>query len=440
MDIEKKTNELTEVLQKARAISAKCETENRDFSGEERTQVANLLETAKGLKAEIKEAKGDQAMRQQIDAIGEGIEFINHANGNGSKSFGGQYLPRTGDGATIGEQFVNSAEWKSFMNQFGNGRIPDKAALNAIPVGFKSLLRASGAKDLLTGSGATSGGAFIVPDNTGIYESLGRYPTTMRQLVANRTTGSDTVEFVQQLTQVTQAAPVPESNVTNYTGATGEVSGQKPEGSMTFQRVSEPVKTVAVWIPATRRALSDAAQLRGLIDQELNEDLNEELEDQLLNGDGSGENFTGLYNTSGTLVQPYTTDIFTTTRKAITNLAINGKQRPSAWVIHPTDWETIELQKDGNNRYYYGGPLVRGSKQLWGVPVVESYFCQQGLPLLGNFSKAVLWDREEANLTVSDSHSDFFIRNMVAVLAEMRAAFGVIRPSAFVEVDIIAGT
>ena len=39
---------------------------------------------------------------------------------------------------------------------------------------------------------------------------------------------------------------------------------------------------------------------------------------------------------------------------------------------------------------------------------------------------------------LSDSHEDYFVRNLVAVLAEMRAAFGVIRPKAFVSIDLTA--
>src|SRR5690606_30845837 len=164
-------------------------------------------------------------------------------------------------------------------------------------------------KDLVTGSSSTSAGAFVIPDQTGIYEPLGRYPLTLRDLISERTTGSDTVEFVRQVTQVTQAAPVPEANVTDYDGDPGQVSGEKPEGSMTFQRVQEVVKTIAVWIPATKRALSDAGQIRGLIDQELRADVLEEAENQMLNGDGSGENLTGLNHTSNVLGQAFTTDI-----------------------------------------------------------------------------------------------------------------------------------
>lgn len=410
-------------LSAARDIAAKAEGENRDFTAEERETVAKCLKDANELKGQLKQAKSDADMVDQIGRLGEGIEF----DENGSKRRGP--TPAAAEG-TIGERFVKSAEWQAFMKRFPGGRIPEATrGLSASPVGFKTLL---------TGDSSSSVGAFVVPEQTGIYEGLGRYPLTLRQLLSNRKTGSDTVEFVRQVTQVNAAAPVPEANVTTYTGATGQVSGEKPEGGMTFERVSEAVKTLAVWIPATKRALSDAAQLRGLIDQELREDLNEELEEQILSGDGTGENFTGLYNTAGTLTQAYTTDIPTTTRKALTNLMTNGKQRPSAWLMHPADWETIELLKDANDRYYWGGPINRGPATLWGVPVVQSFYATEGLPILGNFNKAVLWDREQANISVSDSHSDFFIRNMIAVLAEMRAAFGVIRPSAFVEVDLTA--
>lgn len=84
--------------------------------------------------------------------------------------------------------------------------------------------------------------------------------------------------------------------------------------------------------------------------------------------------------------------------------------------------------------------MAQGPRTLWGVPVAQSFFQTQGTGWLGNWRKMVLWDREEGNISVSDSHEDFFIRNMVAILAEMRAAMGVIRPSAFVEVDLSGGS
>jgi HK97 family phage major capsid protein len=108
--------------------------------------------------------------------------------------------------------------------------------------------------------------------------------------------------------------------------------------------------------------------------------------------------------------------------------------------LNPTDWETIDLQQDLAGRYYWGGPQAQGPRTLWGVPVVQNFFLPQGTGYLANWRKMVLWDREQANISVSDSHADFFIRNLIAILAELRAAMGVIRPSAFVEVDLSAGS
>ena len=431
------------LLKEARDICDLVDKEKRDFTPEERQKVAGLLEDAKKVKGEIKTFQDDDAMRKSILDLGEGIEILdgdgsNNGKGNGRVK-GAQFLAEP-EYNTLGEAFVKSKSWQDWMKQVApGGHISDsRKGISSPPLEFKrfGLFR----KDLITGASPTSAGAFVVPDDTGIYEPLGRYPLTLRDLISVRTTTSDTVEFVRQTTQVTQATPVAESNVTDKTGYPGEVSGEKPEGATTFERVIEAVKTIAAWIPATKRAISDAAQLRGLIDQELREDLAEELENQLLNGNGIGENFTGLANTANILVQAFDTDIITTARRAITNLLLNGKQVPTAWLLHPTDWESIDLQQDLQGRYYWGGPQTPGPRTLWGVPVVQNFFLPQGTAYLANWRKMVLWDREQANISVSDSHSDFFIRNMIAILAELRAAMGVIRPSAFVEVDLSAGS
>ena len=86
---------------------------------------------------------------------------------------------------------------------------------------------------------------------------------------------------------------------------------------------------------------------------------------------------------------------------------------------------------------YYGGPSAIGQRTLWGVPVVESEAQTSGYATIGDFTKAVVWDREQTTVTMTDSHADFFVRNLVAVLAEERLAFGVTRPTAFCTVDIV---
>ena len=421
---------LQAALLAARGIAEKAEKEQREFTAEERVALEGHLKEAQDWKAKLQDAKQDAEMRRMLAEMGM------DASGEGLK---GQEGGPSAEKGTLGERFVNSDVFKGWMKQFPNGQIPDSyKGLNCPPVTYKSIF---GRKALITGASDTSAGAFVQTDVTGIYEPLGRLPRTMRQLVDMRQTDSDTVEFVRQTVQVTQAAPVPEANVTDYTGATGQVSGEKPEATLAYEKVTTNVKTIAVWIPATKRALSDAAQIRGLIDQELREDLEEEFEDQLLNGNGVGENFTGIANTANVLTQAWDTDIWRTTRLAKLNLAITGRTaNPTAWVMNPEDAAEIDLMRDGELRFYGAGPWAMGPRTLWGTPIVESSFKAAGSAYLANWKKAVVWDRERSTISVSDSHADFFIRNMIAILAEMRAAFGVIRPSAFIEVDLSSGS
>lgn len=432
--------ELREQLQKAlldaRAICDLCEKDGRDFTAEERQKVTGYMTEAKDLKQQVQVARDDADMRKMVAEMGEGLDFSQGA----SQRRDGQGAAPAAKG-TIGQRFVNAEAFTNWMGQFPDGRIPDSTkGLNSPPVEFKSL-GLFGRKTLITGSDDESAGAFVTPDYTGIYEPLGRMDLSLRSLVAIRQTTSDIVYFVRQTTKMSAAAPVAEANVTTYSGATGEVSGEKPEDALAFEMASEMVKTIAHWIPATKRALSDASQIRGIIDQELRDDLAEELEDQMLNGSGVGENFTGILNTAGILTQTWDTDMFTTTRKAITALKTTGRTRtPTAWLMNPSDWEAFDLATDDNGRFYWGGPLAQGQRTLWGYPVVESELKGEGSAMLADWRKAVLWDRERATITVSDSHEDFFIRNMVAILAEMRAAFGLIRPSAFIEVDLTSGS
>jgi HK97 family phage major capsid protein len=421
---------LKELLQKslldARAICDQAETETRDFTAEERTQVGQLLAEAKRLKDLLKAAAGDAALRAAVLELGGGIELAERPAGRGLGVPPGQ-----GKGLSLGAQVIQAPEFQSWLKRVApNGYIPESAK------GLISPSVAINSKQLITGLDPTSAGAFINPDYTGIYESLGRYPLTLRDLIALRQTTSDTVEFVRQTVQVTQAAPTPEANVKYPSGATGEITGTKPQGHMNFERVTETVKTVAVYVGATKRALSDAAQIRGIIDQELREDLVDELETQLLTGNGLGENFTGLANQPGTLIQAWDTNALVTTRRAITTLLVVGRQQPTAFLIHPTDWEGIDLLRDLNGNFLRGNPFGQGPNTLWGVPVVQSFHLTPGSAWLANWRKAVLWDREQATVTMTDSHDDWFIRNLVAVLAELRAAFGLIRPSAFVNVDL----
>lgn len=328
---------------------------------------------------------------------------------------------------SIGARTLDDPEFKAWLQKTATLVASGRVAVGSSP----PVAIPGGLKALITGVSDTSAGALIDNQFLGLRD-MGTFmrPLTIRDLITVGTTDSDAVEYVKINSATNNAAPTAEAT------ATGGSSGAKPESAMDLEKVTTVVKTVAHWIPATRRALSDAGQMRTLIDSFLRYGLDEELEDQVLNGDGTGENFTGLHNTTGVQAQAYTTDLLTTTRQARTKVRVVGRATPTAYVMHPNDWEDLDLLQDNEARYYFGGPSVLGNPRLWGLPVVETEAQPEGESMVGDWRMAALWDREAAQILVSDSHLDFFIRNLIAILAELRAAFGVIRPKAFVEIDM----
>jgi HK97 family phage major capsid protein len=85
-------------------------------------------------------------------------------------------------------------------------------------------------------------------------------------------------------------------------------------------------------------------------------------------------------------------------------------------------------------RYIIGDPTGVAGRRLWGKPVVESDSMQSGNWLTGAFGMgARLYDLQQNTVETTNSHDDFFIRNMIAIRAEERVIFVVLRPQAFVQ-------
>lgn len=320
------------------------------------------------------------------------------------------------------ERAINSDEYKQLV---------ESGTLASDHVGFNAPLGKRGSlaelKALLTGASDTSAGAFVDAERVG-YVAQPRRPRRILDLVTTGQTNSDQVKYARQTTFTNVAAETAE--------ATTSATGTKPEATMAFEVVTADVKTIAHWIPATRRSLADAGQLRTLIESQLRYGLEYRLESQIVNGDGTGENLTGIINTSNILTQAKSSDtVVDAIHKAMTQIRL-GFLEPNGVALHPTDWELIRLSKEEGTAgsYYYGPPALAGQETIWGLPVAVTPAVPDDTGIVGDWTQAVLWMREGIQILASDSHDDFFIKNLVALLAEMRAAFGVLRPQAFAKV------
>lgn len=422
------TGRISAVLTEARDIAGQAEKEDRDFTDDERSLVSAKMKEASDLKAQAARIKGDADILKAVRDLGDTVGVGQPDAKPEAKSWPDR------DGDTLGDRYVKSDEFQALIKSAPGGHFGRDHRVQSQPAGFRSLLpETGGAKTLVTGASATSGGPFVLPDQLGLQVGLGAFqrPLRIRDLVTRGTTQSDSIEYIRVTSATNNAAVVAE--------ATNTSTGTKPESALATVKITENVKTIAHWIPITKRALSDAAQMRTLIDNFLIYGVEEELDDQMVTGDAQGENFSGVATVSGVQPIAFSTDILTTLRKAITAIRVTGRSVPNGFVLNPADIETIDLLQDNEGQYFYGGPAAGGGvNTLWRVPVVDSEAVPAGTGYLGDWRKAVLWDREQATITTTDSHSDWFVKNIVAILAEGRFGFGILQPSAFAEIDLTA--
>jgi HK97 family phage major capsid protein len=334
-----------------------------------------------------------------------------------------------------GDQFVRSNEYTkmrssgSFNSELHRNEFSVIMSANTSLVSWQKALHHKS----LVYSGTGVAGALVQNDvQPGVLSILQREINVL-DLVPRLSTESDTIEYVREETFVNAAAPVAEATVS--TGTTGV----KPESEITYSTQTAPVRTLAHWIPVTNKTLSDAPQIRGLINSRLLLGLTLALETQIISGAGSGENLLGILN-AGIQTRAVGTDsVLDAIFRARTMVRVTGRARPTAIVMHPNDWEAVRLARENSASATYGGylmgpPSMVGANTLWGLPVVESEAMTENTVLVGDFSMGCsLFDREQAVIRVGFIN-DQFIRNMQTILAELRAAFVVWRPTAFARV------
>jgi hypothetical protein len=422
--------QLKSLADEAASIVDTVDAAAREFTTDEADRIRSIFDEAKSLRRAREKASERIELRDQIGGL-VSAEEAKALNGAATK---GRVIEAKEVGQTPGERFANDENVKAYLGQWPNG-IPDSSkGIRTPPVHF------GGIKQLISSGETLADTGLVRPQWLGLQDPIWGFPLRLRQLVTGGTTNTDSIEYARVLSTTNSAAPVAEATTFDGTGLAG---GVKPLSGMAFERVTTPVRTIAHWMAATKRALADFAQLRTLIDGFLRFGLEEVLEAQILSGDGTGDNLLGILNTPGILAQPFDTDILTTIRRAITAVQMEyTAMPPTAIVLNPADEEALDLLRNDGGDFLAGAmaPWTGTTpRTVWGLTRVVSHSMPQGTALVGAFNAAVLWDRQVATLSATDTHDDFFIRNLIAILAELRAAFGVLRPASFVEVDLGGG-
>lgn len=285
-------------------------------------------------------------------------------------------------------------------------------------------LQFEGAEAKAVTSAASSAGVTVARERqAGIIEKQYR-PLSIRDILPSSAISSNSTEFVKELLFTNNAAMVAEG-------------AQKPESDLTFELATGVVRTLAHFAKASNQILDDSAGLASFIQNRLQLGLKLKEEDQILLGDGTGQNLTGIvpaataYSATG-----IPGGVAATSVDKIRWAKLQVRKAfyaASAVVLNPEDWAKIELLKDTQNAYLFSAFTGGATPRLWGLNVVESDAIAVGQFLVGAFNVAAeIRDRQQVTIDISTEDSDNFQKNMTTIRVEERLMVNIYRPTSFV--------
>ena len=315
---------------------------------------------------------------------------------------------------SLGRQFVDSDSYKSLIGsagQRGKANLEIKATITSAT----------------TDAAGSAGDLTQATRLPGIVAPQDRQFTIHDLLMPGRMDGN-ALEFVQETGFVNNAGMVVEGD-------------KKPQSDIKFDLKSTTAKVIAHYMKASRQILDDASQLQSYIDGRLRYGLAFKEEQQILNGDGTGQNLLGIIPQATAYVRPV--GVATSAESKIDTLryamlqAVLAEYPASGHVLNPIDWAAIETLKDTSGQYIIGNPQGALNPTLWKLPVVETQAIAVNKFLTGAFSMgAQIFDRWASRVEVATENEDDFVKNLVTILAEERLALAVYRPEAFIYGDI----
>ena len=378
--------------------------EEGKYSHDQKEKIKGLNEELAGsldeLKIEESKAANEKAMEVSNEVVNE-LPVVEEAPA-GVKS--------------IGEQFTDTEAYAKYMSNGVKG-VDSQAE-------FKTTLNTTG----------------YPPESLrapGILETALRDPNAVIGLFDQISTDQNAFVYLEETTFTNNAGEIAEA---------GDISSAN-ESALAFTERTESIRKIATFLPVTDELLADVSGIQGYVNSRLSTMMKLRMDNQLINGNGSAPNLTGVLNKSGIntfAYGSYTGELRKIGQiyQAITEIRKDAFVEPDAIVMHPSDWYDIvttvsSVETSGSRNPLFvvaGGFGADAAPRIWGLKVVASTAIAEGTMLVGKFGggdAAQIVSRQGVDLAVSDSHSDFFAKNQLAIRLTMRMGFVVYKPTAF---------
>jgi len=276
--------------------------------------------------------------------------------------------------------------------------------------------------------GADFSGEVIPADRVPGYKFDPTRPVHVRQLLATGSTQSDVVRYVK------------ESGYSNGAAATAE-GATLGQSDFDMTAADANVRKIGTYFRISEEMLADTPQLTSYLSARAPEKLLEVEDTQILSGDGTGANLSGIItdaadfdvSASGAFYQSVeSANEFDVIVAALNQLSLLNYSADCI-MLNPTDFNKILLLKDSTNKYLKDQVYNGLQPSFSGVKVIQNTAITAGTFLIGNFGIGTqLWVRQGVNVEFFREDGTNVRDGFVTVRVSERVALTNYLPNAFV--------
>ena len=271
-------------------------------------------------------------------------------------------------------------------------------------------------------------GEVIPADRVPGYKFDPTRPVHVRQLLATGSTQSDVVRYVK------------ESGYSNGAAATAE-GATLGQSDFDMTAADANVRKIGTYFRISEEMLADTPQLTSYLSARAPEKLLEVEDAQILSGDGTGANLSGIItdaadfdvSASGAFYQSVeSANEFDVIIAALNQLSLLNYSADCI-MLNPTDFNKILLLKDSTNKYLKDQVYNGLQPSFSGVKVIQNTAIAAGTFLIGNFGIGTqLWVRQGVNVEFFREDGTNVRDGFVTVRVSERVALTNYLPNAFV--------
>jgi HK97 family phage major capsid protein len=267
--------------------------------------------------------------------------------------------------------------------------------------------------------GSTPAGVLVPADRQAGIISGPFQKLKVRQALGSGNTSSNAVEYLRGVADV-KAQEVAEA-------------AEAEESSLVFSLEQANVQDIATVIPVTKNALADSVELMSYIDTQLRYAVDLRIDRQLIAGNGTAPNLSGMKQAGNinVFIPDADDSELDSISKAIAEVEDAGYEVEVIF-LNPRNWAKYERMRDSTGQYVLANPLSgQIVPTLYGRRVVTTAAVAEGEFFVGAMSLAfMVFNRAGTVIEMSNSDGTTFRKGVVTLRASARLALASLRPGA----------